>query len=74
MFPDDLHLKHNAPNEGKVFTVRLDRAGGVMPVTSDRCICVDVDQWDDCQQCSEFESCYKLCLARVTLESAIVNQ
>lgn len=74
MFPDDLHLKHNTPNEGKVFTVQLNRLGGLMPVTSDRSIKIDIDQWDDCQQCPEFESCYKLCLARVTLESTIVNQ
>lgn len=74
MFPDDLHLKHNAPNEGKVFTVQLNTVGGVIAALADRSISVDVDEWDDCQQCPEFESCYKLCLARVTLESAIVNQ
>ena len=74
MFPDDLHLKHNTPNKGKVFTVCLKTAGGVMQVSSDRSIETNVDEWDDCQQCPEFDSCYKLCLAKVTLESAIVNQ
>ena len=74
MFPDDLHLKHNRPNAGKVFTVRLKRSSGVMPTTTDRTIAVNVEQWDDCHQCKEFESCYKLSLARVTLESAIINQ
>ena len=74
MFPDDLHLKHNTPNEGKVFTVQLDTTGGIIAKSIDRSVTVDVDQWDDCQQCPEFESCYKLCIARVTLESAIVNQ
>ena len=24
MFPDDLHLKNNQPNEGKVFTVWIE--------------------------------------------------
>lgn len=41
MFPDDLHLKKNTPNEGKVFTVQLESADGVMPVTSDRSISID---------------------------------
>ncbi|HRX81578.1 MAG TPA: hypothetical protein P5307_21060 [Pirellulaceae bacterium] len=74
MFPDDLHLKHNAPNEGKVFTVRLNTVGGMLPTTSERSIKINIEQWDDCRQCSEFDSCYKLCIARVTLESTIVNQ
>lgn len=74
MFPDDLHLRHNTPNSGKVFTVQLNTVGGVMQVSADRSVQVDIDEWDDCQQCQEFSSCYQLCVARVTLESAIVNQ
>ena len=74
MFPDDLHLKHNAANEGKVFTVRLETAGSVVQVSADRSIETDIGEWDDCQQCPEFDSCYKLCLARVTLESVVVTQ
>jgi len=72
MFPDDLHLRNDVPNEGKVFTVRMDLAGGMM--RSDRSIDIDIEQWDECQQCPEFDSCYKLCLAKVTLESAIATQ
>lgn len=74
MFPDDLHLKHNKPNKGKVFTVELDTVGGVMQVSGDRSIDVNIGEWDDCRQCPEFDSCYKLCVAKVTLESAIVGQ
>jgi len=74
MFPDDLHLKHNAPNKGKVFTVCLKTAGGVMPLSTNRSIETNVEEGDDCQQCQEFDSCYKLCVAKVTVESAIVNQ
>jgi len=74
MFPDDLHLKDNQPNKGKVFTVLMEFTGGMLPVRSDRSIEADIEQWDDCQQCPEFDSCYKLCLAKVTLESAIATQ
>ncbi len=72
MFPDDLHLRSGAPNKGKVFTVQMERAGGV--IRSDRSIEVDIGEWDTCQQCPEFTSCYNLCLAKVTLESAIATQ
>ena len=74
MYPDDLHLHNNEPNKGKVFTVLLDSVGGVINTRTDRRIEVDVDQWDDCQKCPEFESCYKLCLAKATLESGIITQ
>ena len=74
MYPDDLHLRVNKPNKGKVFTVLLDSAGGVMTTRRDRRIEIDVNQWDDCQKCPEFDSCYKLSLAKSTLESAIVTQ
>jgi hypothetical protein len=75
MFPDDLHLRSNQPNKGKVFTVWMGQLqGAVLPVRTDRSIEADIEQWDDCQQCPEFDSCYKLCLAKVTLESAVAPQ
>lgn len=75
MFPDDLHLRNNQPNKGKVFTVTMEKvSGGVVPTHTNRSIKADIEQWDDCHQCPEFESCYKLCLAKVTLESAIAPQ
>lgn len=57
MFPDDLHLRNNQPNKGKVFSVWMELAGGFS--RGDRRINADIEQWDDCQACSEFESCYK---------------
>jgi hypothetical protein len=72
MFPDDLHLKNNQPNKGKVFTVLVELVGGFS--RGDRRIQADIEQWDDCQQCPEFDSCYKLCLAKVALESAVATQ
>lgn len=72
MFPDDLHLKNNQPNKGKVFLVWVDLAGGM--IRSDRRVSADIAEWDDCRQCPEFESCYKLCLAKTTLESVVATQ
>lgn len=74
MFPDELHLKVNEPNKGKVFTVFMSSKGGMANVRSDRSIEVNIEEWDDCNKCPELDSCYKLCLAKVALESAIVTQ
>ena len=72
MFPDDLHLRNNVPNKGKVFTANVELAGGMM--RGDRSIEADIREWDDCRACPEFESCYRLCLAKVALEAAIATQ
>lgn len=72
MFPDDLHLRNNKANKGKVFTVWVELVG--LMSRGDRKIEADIDEWDDCQQCPEFASCYKLCLAKVTLESVVATQ
>ena len=72
MFPDDLHLKQNQQNKGKVFTVYIELINGL--ARGDRRIGADIEQWDDCQQCAEFDSCYKMCLAKATLESIVASQ
>lgn len=69
MFPDSLHLGDQASFKGKVFWVRETPSGGL--AGPNRTVEVDVEEWDDCQRCSEFASCYKLCLAKVTLGFAI---
>lgn len=72
MFPDDLHLKNNVPNRGKVFTAHVQLVGGM--ARGDRSIEADIEQWDDCRQCPEFDSCYHLCLAKVAMEAAVATQ
>jgi len=72
MFPDDLHLKNNVPNAGKVFTANVQLVGGF--TRGDRSIEANIEEWDDCRQCPEFDSCYMLCLAKVALEGAVAKQ
>ena len=72
MFPESFHLRTDQPNKGKVFTAQMQRSGGW--IRSGERIEADIEEWDDCQQCPEFESCYKLCLAKVALESAVASE
>lgn len=66
MFPDQIGVGERV---GKVFTVRIDNPAGMMRSRPN--IETDVKQWDDCRKCSEFESCYQLCIARIALDATV---
>jgi hypothetical protein len=72
MFPDALQFRSNEPSIGKVFSFELHSTTGMGAVRTGRRISADINQWDDCLRCPEFQHCYKLCMAKMSLESAIV--
>jgi hypothetical protein len=72
MFPDVLHLPSDERAHGKVFSVLLERAGGM--IRCNRSVSTDLEQWEDCLRCPEFDTCYKLCMAKLTLSAAIINE
>ena len=74
MFPDALHFRDNKPSVGKVFTFKLDSTGGMGSVRSARKFSTNIEEWDDCRKCPEFEHCYKLCMGKMALESVIVSE
>lgn len=74
MFPDALHFRENQPIKGKVFTYELDSTGGMYSRRSERNYSANIEEWDDCLACHEFEHCYKLCMAKIGLESVIVSE
>jgi len=68
MFHDSLHFDVNEKMKGKVFDFEQDALGlGI----SDRKVSVKIGEWDDCRVCEEFEHCYKLCTAKLLLETAM---
>jgi len=68
MFPDLSRLEYNRPCKGKAFTALATSQGiGVQS----RSLTVDEEQWDACQKCPVCRSCYDLCMARVSLRSAL---
>lgn len=68
MFHDSLHFSTNEEMQGKVFSFELDSVG---LARSTRTIKADIVQWDDCLAYLEFDNCYKLCMAKLALETAI---
>jgi hypothetical protein len=69
MFPDTLHLEDDRRIAGKAFSFVLHRAGGTF--RSGRSVAVDMEQWDDCVACPEFDHCHKVCLGKLALADAI---
>ena len=72
MFPDVLHLPSDQPVSGKVFTVLVERAGGLL--RSNRSITADHGEWNECLKCPEFDDCYKFCQAKLALSTAVATQ
>jgi len=71
MFPDTLHPRQDRKVCGKALSYTLATAGGFS--RADRKVEVNLEGWEECLQCPEFEACYKLSLAKLTLEAAISN-
>ena len=71
MFPSVNSPRTDVPLRGKVFAAILQRAGGMAIVS--RTTEVDLDAWNKCVQCSEFEHCYKLSMAKLALETGAMQ-
>jgi hypothetical protein len=72
MFPDVLHVENDRQQRGKVFSLLLERAGGMY--RCNREVAGDVEQWDECRKCPEFDNCYQFSTAKLLLASAIVSE
>ena len=70
MFHDTLHFETNQPMKGKVFGFEI-RSRGL--ARSGRGVEADISEWDDCLACPEFDHCYKLCMAKLTLAATIAE-
>ena len=72
MFPKTLAIETDKLAKGKAFSMLVGRRGGIL--ISRRSVTADVAQWDDCVACEEFDHCYRLCLAKLSLEIAAAEK
>lgn len=70
MFHDTFAIEVNKELKGKVFSFEVESIG---LTRSDRKIITKTSERDDCLACPEFDHCYKFCIAKLTLESAIAT-
>ena len=68
MFPASASAARDPRTGGKVFSFALVGPVGVFP--RKRRVEVNRVEWDDCLSCPEFDSCYRLGMARLALETA----
>lgn len=69
MLPDGSGNEFRASSAAKVFAWESIPSGGL--AAPERRFKVDIDEWDDCPSCEESDSCYRLCLARLSLSAAV---
>jgi hypothetical protein len=68
IYPDFDQFRFGQEMAGKVFRVKINTLG---PGHRDRQLHVDLPQWQDCQQCEEFRSCYDFSGAKLAVQQAI---
>ena len=66
MFRDVLHIEKST--SGKVLS--FARASLDLP-REDRRVHMYLEEWDDCRECTEFDHCYKISLAKLLLQSTL---
>jgi hypothetical protein len=71
MFPSVNSPRTDVPLRGKVFTAKLESAGGMAIAT--RTTGVDLDAWSECVKCPDFDHCYKLSMAKLALETGVMQ-
>ena len=71
MFPSINRPQTDVPLRGKVFTAKLERAGGMAIAT--RSTGVDLDAWKECVACEKFDECYRLSMAKLALETGVMQ-
>lgn len=68
MFPDVLSAHDSGVHSGKAFSYEFEEIG---LAHGNRSVNVDIQEWDDCTRCDEFDHCYKLSLGMLTLQNAV---
>lgn len=68
MFPDVLPPLDAGRQAGKAFSFAIENIG---LARGERSVDVDIDAWDECRRCAEFDHCYRLSMGTLALQTAI---
>ena len=70
MFPDVIAPVETGNHAGKVFSFAIENFG---LTRGKRKVGSDLDAWEECQSCPDFEHCYKLSAGKLMLQTAFLN-
>jgi len=68
IYPDLERFQFGKPIAGKVFQISVDTLG---PGHRDRKLGIDVDSWQDCRQCADFQNCLDFSNAKLQMQLAL---
>jgi hypothetical protein len=72
LFPNPPQVTNDPESRGKVFSLVTVSPPGMIrtrPVVQ-----LDMNAWDDCLRCPEFDDCYRLSMARLALDTATAGR
>ena len=70
MYPDLEKFRFGTPLVGKVFQISVDTIG---PGQRDRKMSIDMDAWQECRQCEDFQSCYDYSSAKLQMQRVLID-
>ena len=68
IYPDPSKLQFNREITGKVFRMQVNSLG---PGHRDRHLDVDLNEWEDCQKCEFYNSCYDFSNANLAMQRMV---
>lgn len=71
MLPEISASELRASSEGKALAWKSTPSGGL--AAPRRTVEIKIEEWDDCRSCNEFDSCYRLSMAKLSLEAAVYS-
>ena len=70
IYPDLSRVEYNKVLDGKVFKIKIN-CTGLTPQS--RQLEYELKEWEDCQRCNQFQSCYELSNSQLLLRQAMVG-
>lgn len=70
IYPDLEKFQLGEPLNGKVFRIIVSTVG---PGHRDRELSVDVDAWEDCHQCDDFQNCVDFSNAKLRMQRVLMS-
>jgi hypothetical protein len=68
IYPDLAQIQFGKPVAGKVFQICVDSLGAGH---RDRKLDIDLDAWQDCQQCQDFANCRDFSSAKLEMQRVL---
>ncbi|HEY7912506.1 MAG TPA: hypothetical protein VIG62_11400 [Blastocatellia bacterium] len=70
IYPDLSRVDYNRVLEGKVFKARINCTGQMAHSRQLEC---DLKEWEECQACEQYRSCYDLSNSRLMMQRVIAG-